>query len=140
MIVYKVVEKETRNCSNLGIWKSPMNTGCQTEREIIKIEKFIEDHPEFFPKYLKGTIINKAPETPGIFTFKEHKDARAFTKSEDFQDAIIIKVEGIGSPNKHASIILGCAANPMRLGSITDLDFCEAPEGSITFESVEVLE
>jgi len=140
MIAFKVVEKKTRHCSNVMIYKEYLPT-------LKAIEKFLRwkrKYPQYFPRYLKGSTIYAADGSVGIMCFESKEAAEKFIESQRFIkiSAKIIKVEGIGSKLRPKAIIQWHGAVPMDLikkGSL-DLVVVPPPVGTIAFMAVRVLE
>jgi len=155
MIFFKVVSRKTRRSSNFALFVNTIrrrlknNYPCPTEfsrkeahSKIIAANEFIKKHKDFFPRYTKGRIVKAAKFTDGIFTFQHRYNAENFIYREipcENRDALmIIRVEGIGMPIIYPKIALGVASHPWTL---FDQEWHDAaPEGSIGFPSVEVLE
>ena len=139
MIVYKVVEKNTRHCSNWAMMKH-----YQYDASIPKsFINFKKKHPDFFPRYLKGKTIKKVSESVGIFCFKDIDDAEVFiNKGFGYNSkAIIIKVRGNGKIVHRPKIITGCGTSPSDLLLYKNKIYQEdGVQGSIAFPSVTVLE
>jgi len=137
MIVYKVVGKGTRHCSNWCMYEN---------KSKLTRKKFLRKYPEmqqYLPRYLKGTIINSVPDSPGIMTFISIDAAWNFktVNRNSLDRTIIIKVRGIHA--KITSMILSSAGSyPERLCSYNNskYDYRQPPLGTKFFESVEVLE
>jgi len=89
-------------------------------------------------EYPKGAIVQAAPESIGIFVFAFRKDAENFVRKHG---GIIIRVLGIGIPCSPKVISMGQAeADLDRWYSYDYALNTFAPEGTIAFEAVEVLE
>ena len=96
-------------------------------------------------KYEKDTIVHEVPGTLGIMCFKTKEDVKRFVGFGT--QVMILKVRGIGKPS-----IPKFVAVPKWSRRICDIlfdfycetspppDECEAPEGTICFKQVEVLE
>ena len=141
MIVYKVVEKKTRNCSNIAMCKQSevlYFTG-YTIRELLSNKKT----KEFFPIYKKGKTIKAVKGSIGIMCFETIEAAKTFKKDAfKFPSAMtIIQVEGLGKPRKRLKIICSCGCNPTHLFDPQKEQLkADPPAGTITFNSVKVLE
>ena len=136
MIVYKVVEKRTRHCSNWALCKSYGVSNKKLKRWLNK------HHPGFFPRYLKGTTVTAALGSVGILTFEEHTAARVFKSDYNSRfdaNTIIIKVEGIGEPLYNIRIVPGCGETPKNIYLLTKR-WAHAPSGTVAFPAVKVLE
>ena len=130
---YKVVEKQTRHCSNWAIYK--------THFQETKVLKYRRDHPEWFPRYFKGRVIEKAPGSIGILCFERKIDAIAFSHSYKDINWITISVEGTDEQQGSSFLISGCGCYPERLGRKTSLiDRISFPIGTILYRNVLVLE
>jgi hypothetical protein len=128
MLAYKVVEKNTRHCSNWAIHKS--------ESEYPNF-KFRKKHIEYFPRYLKGKTVHAVEGSEGILTFRYVRDASRFINSNFCVKLIIILVEGTG-PREVKYLNSGCGSSPEDvLGIYPNM---LAPTGTMGFESVKVLE
>ena len=135
MIVYKVVGKGTRHCSNWCIYE---------RKRLLSRKEFLKKHPKvkpYLPRYLKGTTVKSVPDTPGIMTFNNIFNAKKFQISNHIPDTIIIKVRGINEKRKSV-IVCSAGANPLRLCYLlsSSSDYMSAACGTKFFESVEVLE
>ena len=142
MIAYKVVEKGTRHCSNWAMYKAY----CKYHN--LPIDVYLrKKYPDLFPRYLKGTIVEKAPGTVGIFCFPSLVDAHDFLGALlplDIFDYKIIKVEGIGKPTYKPKIFLSCS-NPANLVDVIRINPYNSPVSDyngtyVTFPKVKVLE
>lgn len=81
-LFFKVVDKKTRFGSSAA-----MLDEC--------VEFYLEQYPELFPKYDKGSIIVKTPNSIGILVFLLQSDAILFFKQHfNVRNAEIIKVQG----------------------------------------------
>ena len=139
---YKVVEKRTRWCTNWAIFKYHMLED-GTPEEYAKGLKFKKEHPEYFPRYLKDSIVEAAPGSLGIMCFPEKLYALWFMEGLRCRDRLtIIKVEGLGLARPVCKVIQSCGYRPWylvtkaRCWSFT----IEAPEGTVAFSKVKVLE
>lgn len=130
---YKVVEKQTRHCSNWTLYK--------TYPQIAKVCKYRRDHPEWFPKYFKGRVIKEAPGSIGILCFKSKADAFRFIESYNYKHItwLIVQVKGINKRNDVQSLICGCAARPTNL-CLTQDRCASPPRGTVAYREVLVLE
>lgn len=139
MIVYKVVEKNTRNCSNWTMFKIQVKHGIYTNLWK-KALKFKKDHPEYFPRYFKGRVIKRAPNSIGILCFKYKDDAISFqSRWRELEDSIIIKVKGNKMLKRKPMVVSGAGGDGiLHLNNYSGK--ISSPEGTITFDSVEVLE
>ena len=140
MIAFKVVEKQTRHCTNWTLFKKTfkdLDTPFYTD-----ILKFKHENPQWFPRYFKGRVIEAASGSVGIFCF----EAKLFAMM--FQDCytalrlngIIIKVEGIGepTPRRRIRIVSGCG-NTNITSIKKDHDATRSAPGTLCFKSVKVL-
>lgn len=130
---YKAVEKQTRHCSNWAIYK----TLCRESRVL----KYRRDHPEWFPRYLKGRTIKEAPGSVGILCFEHNIDALHFIRSYDGINWLIIQVKGIGKQRDLDCLISGCGCYPERLRQgASSIDNTSPPKGTVLYREVLVLE
>ena len=134
MEVYKVVEKRTRHCSNWAIFKSNKQVWRHLEWR-----KFRKKHIEYFPRYFKGTTVKAVKGSVGILTFSGLQSAKNFVAMYPAADLKIIKVEGIGDYRSVLHLKGCCGDKPENLIYGNELEMI-APFGSLTFESVEVME
>jgi cellulose synthase/poly-beta-1,6-N-acetylglucosamine synthase-like glycosyltransferase len=138
MLAYKVVEKQTRHCSNWTIFKTYFGSN---KREI----KFKKENPEYFPRYLKNKVIKEVPNSVGILCFENKGSAELFIYYYPKCNFKIIKVDG-KKQKKVYYIIEGCGNNPNSIKEFHDdkevdlTSICRPPKGTIAFESVKVLE
>lgn len=148
MIAYKVVNKETRDGSNWTMFINDKFYNKYAKEDKIKdglraAKEFKKQHPEYFPKYKKDTIVYAAPGSVGIMCFETAENAYDFIHRYDLNSrAKAIKVDGIGrAKRKNIKITCGCGSNP---GNLTNIHYylieTDPPEGTITFKSVKVLE
>jgi hypothetical protein len=130
MQIYKVVERKTRHCSNWAIFKSHDNwkEGCW----------FRKKHIQYFPRYLKGRVVEAVKGSAGLLTFEYLKDAKFFIKRNLMADLIIIKVEGIGDKRRVNRLKGNCGGDPSSI--FREDEEMIAPEGTLAFNSVKVLE
>ena len=137
---YKVVEKKTRCGVNWMFFR------CQYDGtpDFLEGLAFKAAHPEFFPYYHKGSIVKAAPGSIGILCFDEEFYAEHFRKIlPGGWRTTIIKVEGIGEPQRNVKVIPLCEMQPQRLLRIYNCPHCPGiapPEGTIAFPAVKVLE
>lgn len=142
MEAYKVVEKNTRNCSNWTLFKGYSKYHPDIYKKGLKFKK---EHPEYFPRYLKGRVIKEAKGSAGILCFKSIYSAELFKNSYNKlrENAIIIKVKGKNKKQVYSGLLRGCC------GAEGMFKINEEPEswdsmtpamGCIAFKSVEVLE
>lgn len=136
-IAYKVVEKRTRNCSNMTLY-----TFYKHRRELGN--KIREEYPEWFPVYKKGTTVKMAPNSAGILCFTSYHAANGFKRDYDkLQNrAMIIKVKGIDMLTSPNMIYGACGTSPEYLYSRSEYQrrTIPAPYRTIAFKSVKVLE
>ncbi len=114
MIVYKVVEKKTRHCSN---WTMAKFCYLGNERKAKALARLRKRYPQLFPRYIKGSIVKAAPNTPGVFCCKTYKGAKIFMDDSYPLSCRgkIIKVRGIGPPLRRKNFIVAGAGNPEHL-------------------------
>ncbi len=138
MIAFKVVEKKTRWCSNWAYFK---HYAKDTLPEVYKCGlRYKKQHPKFFPRYLKGRMIEGAPGTVGIYVFPTRSSAERFKGRLPCEDQTkVIKVEGIGTSQKVESVIEACGTDPWYLTYKPWLTR-PAPKDTIAFKAVKVLE
>ena len=142
MVVFKVVEKQTRWCSNWMIFKHSYQIGECTSSWFSAGVRFRKKHPEYFPRYLKGHIIYAAPNSAGIMCFLYKSQAEKFRKRHSCDgNAFIIKVRGIGTPRVVEEVVNGCGVCPWFLLDYGRECFLGVPPfGTRAFEAVEVLD
>ena len=134
MEVFKAVEKGQRWGSNWAIFKASEEFENYTDHW----NRFSRMYSKYLPQYFKGMVIEKAPGTVGILTFKYYDNALTFIEDYKKVDWEIIKVRGIGKGEKIWWLIGSCGLDPSRLfrGPYS----MDAPNGTLAFEAVEVLE
>jgi len=154
MIAYKVVEKGTRHCSNVLLFKTGNAHDPERVRDFLRWRR---KHPEFFPKYLKGTIVRAVRGSAGIMCFESVRHAEWFISEVYVPRAVrehakIIKVRGIGPSSTPTEVVSGCGMHPWRLverytrlpslqRQLSPYYSCHrSPPGTIAFKVVEVLE
>lgn len=130
---YKAVEKQTRHCSNWTLYKTHLPTA--------RVCKYRRDHPEWFPRYLKGRTIKEVPGSVGILCFELRIDAFHFIKNykRTSIDWLIIQVRGINRREDIRSLIGGCGLYPTNL-CLTQDEFASPPRGTVAYREVLVLE
>ena len=126
MLAFKVVEKNTRCGTNWAIYKNNYNTDFS----------FIKKHKEYFPRYLKNTIVHAVKGSVGILCFKDEKHAQKFIDIYQI-NAKIVKVEGYNQNLSDFRINCHCGSSPH---NILGWERIQPPKGTIAFESVKVLE
>jgi len=136
MIVFKVVGKRTRRGSNITIYK----TGYPIAERIINAKRLCKEHPDYFPKYSKGTIVKGVKATPGIMCFKQRQYAEQFLQTYLIQfEAKIIRVKGIGRPKYSFGVIYSCGDKPEFL--FRGMKGRGSPiSGTVAFKTVKVLD
>lgn len=140
MIVYKVVEKNTRNGSNVAMIKEQFSLSSAYSDFYEKFLKFRKENEQFFPKYLKGTIVKCAEGSVGIICFKDKWYAKDFINNYDaLRKTIIIKVKGINKMKTPVSLVYGCGGTNI-ININKEAGMMSPPHGTITFKAVEVLE
>ena len=120
MILFKVVEKRTRNCSNLTIYRESLKKMLMGSYNIEKIIKPLKkNYPLLFPIYKKGSIVKAHPDSSGIFCFESKKGARIFISEYSlWKNAMIIKVAPIGHIEKSKfKFIWNCGGDPKSLAA-----------------------
>ena len=149
MIAYKVVSKKYRYGSNWTMGVEELlyeNYGHYIMKDIRGI---MSGFPGMFPKYEKGATVKAAKGSIGILCFERKKDAHRFLNAywRLREYATIIKVKGRGKRKGKVHIKTGAGgffnyAQKMIMKSWKEpWDFCgTAPEGTVAFDEVEVLE
>jgi len=136
-VVYKVVGKQTRHCTNWHIYSTRFSYH-------LSRKKFLRKHPflkSFLPRYLKNTIVKMAPNSIGILTFNNPFNAATFAVKSCLENIKIIKVKGIHQLHR-SKVIQSCGFDPRQL-SKKDYLSClniQAPSGTLFFKKVKVLE
>lgn len=139
MIVYKVIDNETKYGSNASIF---MRENTELEfRELLHESKALR---EYFPLYYTGKTIEAVPGSVGILCFWRYRDAVTFIRYAYFRAdkyLTIIKVEGIGYPTEPVNLWARCGAYPWYLTNPdrNSYESMEAPDGSVCFQKVRVL-
>jgi len=125
-IAHKVVERRTRNCSNLTLFIDG-----QTRRRR-SANRIRNKYPEWFPVYKKGSTVTMAPNSRGILCFKTSYDAECFRAQYSklfYSNSIVIKVKGtskLPTPQENCfcsrcfSTVLVCQRNAPNLKGSTN--------------------
>lgn len=142
-ILYKVVEKGTRHGSNWALFKAGASP--QDRRHYDAVNAWRRKNKAWFPRYLKGHVIEKAPGSIGLLTFRTLGDAREFIGQEcRYVQMKIIKVRGKISTKQNVLILAGVGYFPKylanTLGQVVAHRMRRPPEGTVLCDSVEVLE
>jgi len=143
MIAYKVVEKGTRNCSNVAMFNSQSKDRYSRYFYIKKeFEEFVKKNPEYFPKYLCGTFVKEAPGSFGILCFKTYTDAQYFRNNylNSLRNTTIVRVKGYNQKEEPTKVNGGCGGDGIFYIKEEDFDGISPPSGTVAFELVEVLE
>ena len=136
---YKVVEKGTRFCSNWTMLKAEWKR--RNQKIPLDFRKFKKRYPQFFPRYLKGSSIKKAPRSVGILCFKSKRQAEKFCVGYyTLRNAIIIEVQGIGKGHEGVQLFRSCGSDPNNLKCYPKGNMMKPPYGTIAFPKVKVLE
>lgn len=117
MVLYKVVQKNTRFGSNWAIFSEKY---IRREETLKEYKKFRKDHPDLFPRYLKGIILTANPITIGFMMFKEIYNAELFQELIDLKETTkIIEIEPLGQTKTYNGtdkcILQNCGGNPKNL-------------------------
>lgn len=135
MIAYKVVEKQTRHCSNWTLFK-----GIYGGRVDSRALKFKKENAAYFPRYFKGKVITAPSGSPGIMCFTETKQAFRFKHAYQALEerGIVIKVRGFYrlQPIK---ITPACGYYIFRIKD-KNKRLSKPPPGTVAFRKVLVLE
>jgi len=135
---FKVVDKETRRGTNLALWKR------RSDKK--DIEYLLKLYADFFPAYLKDTIVQKLPRTKGLFFFKDiYYAKRLIRRCHLPEDSLmIIKVQPIGKITQPKKILSGIGsyayALPAYYQGMTLMDEVAPPKGTYVCNSLKVLE
>jgi len=133
MIAYKVVHRKTRYGSNAAGYIEEHNEMLFHETvERLSLQKF-------FPVYKKDAIVKQAPKSVGLMAFDSLDRALHFVYNYDFT-AKIIKVEGTPKRKQLNRIIQGCIRIEYLAEEVEDGYSISAPEGTIFFAKLKVLE
>lgn len=150
-IAYKVVEKGTRWCSNWALFKGlTINSKFSTledTKNFKAVNLWRQKNKEWFPRYFKGSIVKKAPGSVGILAFEDEASASSFARVNFAVTGKrwcrlptrIIKVRGIGKPNKNVRIAHGCGRLPQNINDELQIKGT-VPCGTVAYNAVEVLE
>lgn len=135
---YKVVEKQTRHCSNWTLYKTH-------PKQDNRAYKYRKNHPEWFPRYFKGRIVKEVPGSIGILCFEFKVNALNFIRSYSSSNInwLTIQVKGINKREKVQFLISGCGCFPMflTLGNIGNQhNTTVPPQGTVAYREVLVLE
>jgi len=138
-IAYKVVEKRTRLCTNLAIYRKYAR-----DNKVLKLNKL---YPLLYPRYRRGKVLKADKRTEGFFVFENNLCAKDFIYSENLsEDKVkIIRIKLLDIPKRPKKVLRGCGAYPleiyMTLGRPTSsIAFRDAPLGCWTCHKVEVLD
>ena len=132
-IRYKVVSKWTRKSCVVCAGESPIGTYSETLGLI----------------YEQGTVVKARPETLGVFTFRRKKDALVwpFFKS-GLANLMILRVRAHGRGKKPKEVIqytinIRDFLHDVKVGRpwpSSYIKWMEAPEGTLCYPSVEVMD
>ena len=101
----------------------------------------IDGRSRFGRNYLKDTIVKAEPNTLGIFTFNSKINAEEFKEDQNFLGLRILKVKGIGKPNKSPRISGRLSSTSLTtFYKDSDSYTFSSPTGTICYPAVEVLE
>jgi len=135
-IAYKVVEKNTRNCTN---WAAIKDYAKYWDGKISSIAIATKQrYPHYFPRYLKGKIVSAAPQSVGICIFLKKEHAQSFQNRHVAENTKIIKVKCLSKPKRLHRIVFFCYRNPYRIVN-GERDYL-SPTGTYGVNAVEVLE
>lgn len=141
MIVFKLVDKETRFGSNAGMYIT--HSGLHNFEELLRR---IPNLVEYFPNYFFDKVVHAVEGSVGILCFWTYEDAADFARCNirNTRRFEIIRVEGIGYPSDTGRLANNCGDNPRglldnyaRLGYVCSMGL---PKGTVCFKSVRVLE
>lgn len=130
---YKIIDKETRMGSNAAMFKR--SRGIAALLDIIKSNRL----EPYFPKYVEGSIIKKAPRSSGIMAFETVRNAVEFQfeyELEYFTE--IVPVEGVPCKNQKIEIYSGIGRYPEKLKRRGRKRRISPPKGTIFFDWVKV--
>jgi len=121
-ILYKVVEKKTRFGSNWAIFASNLKRFSYdpAHRDAYKEGlAFRKKHPQLFPRYLKGHIIEALKDTIGLMLFNDSYDALEFQAHHRLdENTKVIRVEPLSKVNKipkRFSVVSNCGGDVKNL-------------------------
>lgn len=140
MIAYKIVEKQTRHCSNWTLFKATFKENDESFYQ--QGLKFKHENPEWFPRYFKGSLISAAKDSVGILCFKTKERAINFQNHYLTlrKNGLVIIVKGFGkpTPETEVGVIAGCGdTNIYNIKAGARGLF--PPSGTVCFKSVKVL-
>jgi hypothetical protein len=143
-IVYKVVGKRHRYGSNLTMFfeRFPLFSGAFRSWKRKNKEYWKELKP-YFPKYLKGSLIEEVKGSKGIMCFYKKEDAEKFIFKNFLYKGKekIVKVQGIGRKKKVKFLKSGCGFDIRYLLEKYKEDIeSNNITGFVSFPSVKVLE
>jgi len=137
-IAYKVVEKRTRLCTNLVIFKQYVQN-----HEALKLNK---RYPLLFPRYRKGKVLEADERTEGFFVFEDKSHAEWFIVREGLpkHNVKILRVRLLDEPKRPVRVVSGCGSLPLNvckmLRSPGLLDVLPPFPGTWACHKVEVLD
>ncbi len=139
-LAYKVVDKDTRDCSNWSIFKRYH----MKLAEFDYWENFKIEHSQYFPVYDYGKLIKMAPGSIGLMCFATKSAAEEFIRIEFSEnETIIIQVKGYNELSK-SKIICGCGCDPESIINISKAIkegyLIDHIRETLFFEFLEVLE
>ena len=136
-IAYKVVDPKTRYGTNIILAKR----NCDS----YTLQKLLNAYPEYFPQYHKEVIVEKAPETEGLFVFpeKEHAENFVFAELHDLP-VKIIRVQPLAELKQPKRVFAQFGARPWELPRMRNfrnlLVLRSTPAGSKVCNKLKVLE
>ena len=142
-ILYKVVGKEHRYGSNMTAWMLNENKSLEETKEFL--EQFPNLKP-YFPRYVKKTVIEEVPYSPGLLCFSSKTAAGLFINTYTvFQNKIvIIKVQSLSWVDYYVpprSVISGgMKIMNLVLRSPEKYSLFALPEGTVGVKKLLVLE
>lgn len=114
-ILYKVVHKEYRYGSNMSIYMyKNKNIKINVLLEDIK-RKFGKDFDLYFPKYIKGKILETNKRGFMCYSSLEDADQSLYIHKFSLSDCITIRIRALSTPIKYDHVITGCGTNPTKL-------------------------
>ena len=138
-IAFKVVEKRTRLCTNLLIYRKYVRN-----REILELTK---QYSQLFPRYRKGKVLKADERTEGFFVFEDKFYAEDFICYEHLPDCKlkILRVKLLDTPKRPKRVLNGCGAYPKRIltifkSRIPQADLSPAYAGCWVCHEIEVLD
>jgi len=136
-VAWKVVEKRTRLCANLAIYRKYAE-----DSKILQLNKL---YPLLFPRYRKGKVLEADERTEGFFVFEDESYAEWFIVREGLpkHNVKILRVRLLDEPKCPVRVVSGCGSLPLNVYKMLRhpdlLDIRPAFPGTWACHKIEVL-